>query len=91
LPQAKHDINETTLTCQALFSPLRAIFRDETAAPSQISSLERSGSNLLFVALLSTAVFQAKRHYRHEQAFVKRKFLLALIFSFFLWTPHSAE
>ena len=37
---------------------------------------ERSGpSKMLFVVWMSIAVFQAKRHYRHDRIFVKRYFL----------------
>jgi AAA+ superfamily predicted ATPase len=40
--------------------------------PQQNFPLREAASKALYLLVMSTAVFQAKRHYRHAQAFVKR-------------------
>jgi hypothetical protein len=73
-PQAKRHLNELPLACQAHSYHSRKSFSGMKQPLSRQNLLLREAARICFkMAWMSTAVFQAKRHYRHGWEFVKRR------------------
>ncbi len=81
--QAIVDSNRVVNACQGFsFHPQKSFSRTKQPLPSNNPFEEAARRKLLFVAWMSTAVFQARRHYSHQLLFVKRDRTIRLSFSF---------